>query len=397
MRGLNIAVAGCGPAGMATALLLKRDGHKVTIYERFEQAKPVGSGLIIQPTGQAILAELDLLNEVVGSGSKIDRIYGRVEPSGRAVLDVRYCALGADKFGIGIHRAALFETLYSALVKAGISVETGQTVSHSEPCASSRRLHFLGGAASPRFNLIVDTLGTGSPLVAGRGRPLRYGALWASLNWVPDSGFDDAALEQRYVAARIMVGILPIGKTSDQALNQIAFFWSLPADRLDAWRSAGLEVWKEEVRTLWPATACFLDQLSCPDQLCFARYVHRTERKPADTALIHIGDAWHSTSPQLGQGANMALLDAWALAKALREQANVADALGAAIKMRRSHVMLYQAISALFTPVYQSDSRLLPILRDWVAGPLSRIWPAPRILAAMVNGQIGGPLKRLGF
>ena len=38
---LHIAIAGCGPAGLATALLLHRDGHRVTRFERFDKAQPV--------------------------------------------------------------------------------------------------------------------------------------------------------------------------------------------------------------------------------------------------------------------------------------------------------------------------------------------------------------------
>lgn len=87
-----------------------------------------------------------------------------------------------------------------------------------------------------------------------------------------------------------------------------------------------------------------------PDQLTFARYAHRTLPTPAEAGIIHIGDAWHSASPQLGQGANMALLDAYALALALRGSPDVAAALGKAIAMRRRHVHLYQALTALFTP-----------------------------------------------
>jgi 2-polyprenyl-6-methoxyphenol hydroxylase-like FAD-dependent oxidoreductase len=111
--------------------------------------------------------------------------------------------------------------------------------------------------------------------------------------------------------------------------------------------------------------------------------------------MIHIGDAWHSASPQLGQGANMALLDAYALALALREASDVRSALARAIVMRRRHVRLYQALTALFTPVYQSDGRLLPFVRDRLVGPLSKLWPATAIQAAMVSGLIGRPLKRL--
>lgn len=84
----------------------------------------------------------------------------------------------------------------------------------------------------------------------------------------------------------------------------------------------------------------------------------------------------------------MALLDAWALAIALTRNGTMA-ALDEAVTLRRRHVRLYQALTWLFTPVYQSDSRVLPFLRDRLVGPLSRLWPATAIQAAMVSGLIG--------
>lgn len=66
---------------------------------------------------------------------------------------------------------------------------------------------------------------------------------------------------------------------------------------------------------------------------------------------MHIGAAAHRASPQLGQGANMALLDALALAKALRA-AKGQDALMLYAKSRRLHVGIYQAMRAIFTPQY---------------------------------------------
>ncbi len=54
-------------------------------------------------------------------------------------------------------------------------------------------------------------------------------------------------------------------------------------------------------------------------------------------------------------------------------------------------------MSRVFTPVYQSDGRLLPLLRDRLVGPLSKLWPATTLQAAMVSGLVGAPLRPLGL
>jgi 2-polyprenyl-6-methoxyphenol hydroxylase-like FAD-dependent oxidoreductase len=314
------------------------------------------------------------------------------------VLDVRYRALGPRSgCGHGLHRAALFEVLHQAAVGAGIAIETGREVTGSERAGSGRRLQFLGGGSAGGFDLVIDALGHASALAPPCGRPLAYGALWASLDWPADAGFDAAALEQRYRRASVMVGVLPIGRAPDRPGAQAAFFWSLRADRLEAWRAAGLQGWKAEVLQVWPAVRPLLDQIDDPQQLAFARYTHRMLRRPVEPGLVHIGDAWRSSSPQLGQGANMALLDAYALALALREAPDIPSALQSFVRRRRGHAALYQLLSALFTPAYQSDSLILPVVRDLVVGPVSKVWPATVIQAAMVSGLMGSPLKPLGL
>jgi 2-polyprenyl-6-methoxyphenol hydroxylase-like FAD-dependent oxidoreductase len=392
MRGLNIGVAGCGIGGLAAALLLARDGHRVALYERFEAPRPVGSGLMIQPTGLAVLARLGLDGALVEAAAPVERLFGTAEPSGRVVLDVRFEWLRrAGACGYGVHRAALFDILHRAVTAEAVPIHTGRTVAG----LAEGRLLFAGGDSSPSHDLVVDCLGTGSPLAGDAARPLAYGALWASLDWT--EGFDPAALEQRYRAASVMTGVLPVGLAPGGERPQAAFFWLLRGDGLADWRARGLGRWKEEVRALWPATIPLIDQIDSLDRLTFARYAHRTLRAPAAPGLIHIGDSWHSTSPQLGQGANMALLDAWALATALREEQGLEAGLRRAVALRRFHVRLYQALSALFTPAYQSDSRILPWIRDRIVPPFGGLWPATRIQAEMVAGTFGGPLERLGL
>ncbi|HEX8513106.1 MAG TPA: NAD(P)/FAD-dependent oxidoreductase [Allosphingosinicella sp.] len=392
MRGLDIGIAGCGIGGLAAALLLARDGHRVCLYERFDAPRPVGSGLMIQPTGLAVLDRLGLSDALTEAAAPIQRLFGKAEPSGRVVLDVRYEWLRrAGTCGHGVHRAALFDILHRAVIAEGIPIHTGRKIVGRE----RNRMLFDGGEASPRHDLLVDSLGAGSPLAGAPARPLAYGALWASLDWV--EGFDEAALEQRYRAASVMAGVLPVGVARSGGRRKAAFFWLMRGDRVEAWRAGGLEAWKDEVRTLWPATAPLLDQIDSFERLTFARYAHRTLRQPAEPGLIHIGDSWHSTSPQLGQGANMALLDAWALAKALGNEDELEPALRRAVALRRAHVRLYQALSAFFTPAYQSDSLVLPWVRDRIVPPFGRLWPATRIQAEMVAGTFGGPMERLGL
>jgi 2-polyprenyl-6-methoxyphenol hydroxylase-like FAD-dependent oxidoreductase len=398
VKPLEIAVAGCGPAGLAAALMLARDGHRVTLFERFATPRPIGSGLMLQPAGLAVLRAVGLRDAALAAGARIERLRGETA-GGRVTLDVRYSALRRPgAFGLGIHRAALFGILFEAVRAAGIPIETDRTVAGSELVSGDRReLVFADGRRAGPFDLVAGALGASTPLAPPAGRSLPYGALWASLDWPESAGFDGAALEQRYAGAHTMAGVMPIGRAPGFSNSQAAFFWSLREDRLETWRREGLDAWKAKAAALWPRTAALLGPIDSAERLTFARYRHRTLTAPASRGLIHIGDAWRSTSPQLGQGANMALLDAYALAAALRATPDVASALARAVETRKAHVAIYQGMSRMFTPVYQSDSRVLPFLRDRLAGPLARRWPATAILATIVAGYVGAPLRRLGL
>ncbi len=136
-------------------------------------------------------------------------------------------------------------------------------------------------------------------------------------------------------------------------------------------------------------TAPYLAQIHDWDQLALARYGHHTLTMPAGHGIVFIGDSAHSTSPQLGQGANMALLDAAALAAALAEYGDLDQALAEYARSRRLHVRLFQALSCLLTPFYQSDSTTLAWIRDRLVGPAATVPPGPQILAAMVAGTLG--------
>ena len=90
-------------------------------------------------------------------------------------------------------------------------------------------------------------------------------------------------------------------------------------------------------------------------------------------------------------------LYAFARRQGLRDAATMEAGLARTVALRRRHVGLYQALTALLTPVYQSDSRVIPASRDRLVAPLSRLPLVERIQAALVAGLVGRPLAKLAL
>ncbi|MCB1359883.1 MAG: FAD-dependent monooxygenase [Rhodobacteraceae bacterium] len=386
---LSIAVAGAGIGGLATAIALRLAGHDVCVFDRFDRPRPVGSGLVVQPVGQRVLDWLGAGTRARALGTPVLRLYGREAVTGAGTLDVRYDAAGPGLHGLGMHRASLFAALHERLLALGLRVTPATEITGSVLAPGGRVLLTGGGRIGP-FDLIVDALGSHSPLSPLIACPLPYGALWTTLHW-PETGIPADRLSQRYRAARRMVGVLPIGRKPDDDKPLAAFFWSLRGDHLADWQARGLAPWKAEALDLWPELAPFLAQIEDPAQMTLARYSHGTLRRPWAERLVHLGDSAHRASPQLGQGANMALLDALALARAL-DQAPLDDALPLFWRMRRGHLTVYQAASRFLTPQYQSDSAAIAWFRDRIVAPVGRVPPFPRLLGAIASGLAVPPL-----
>jgi 2-polyprenyl-6-methoxyphenol hydroxylase-like FAD-dependent oxidoreductase len=104
-----------------------------------------------------------------------------------------------------------------------------------------------------------------------------------------------------------------------------------------------------------------------------ARYRDVVMRSPVEGRVVFLGDAAHAMSPQLGQGVNMALLDARALAEALTARADIDESLAFYCHLRRSHLAVYQRLSRWLTPLFQSERSKLAGVRDLAFGPLGRM------------------------
>ncbi|WP_454813426.1 FAD-dependent oxidoreductase [Labrys neptuniae] len=383
----SIAIVGAGIAGLAAASCLADAGHRVVVFERFDQAKPVGAGLLLQPTGLAVLERLGLREGAAILGSRIERLYGRCGPTGPLIFDRRYDELLPGLHGIGIHRASLFHLLMSAAEARGIALEQAADITEISDIDNRPMIEDGAGRRHGPFDLVVDASGARSRLRDKLGlsqrRPYRHGAVWGVAE---DTGFARDALQQRYRAARFMIGVLPVGRLPHDPTPLNAFFWSMPVEELDRWPQADLAAWRAEVAAIWGETEPLTQQFTRHEQLTPARYAQLTVANPISGRLVMIGDAWHQTSPQLGQGANMALLDAAALADALTLHADIDKALPAFVRMRRDHIRFYQMASTVLTQFFQSHSHLTGPIRNLAFGPMSRL---PWLRTEMVKTLAG--------
>ena len=376
LEGMRIGVVGCGIAGLASAIFLARRGAETTLFERFEAPRPLGAGFLLQPTGMAVLAALGLYDDVRQSGARVDALTG-FDWRGRRIVDLSYGDFDRRLYGLGVHRGVVFQALYAAAGEAGVRFEFGAEAIGAEQNGGVARL-ILRGGSSDGFDLLLIADGARSGFrealgLTRRDAPYKWACVWRIAADPGDllAGDFGRTLDQRYDGARRMAGVLPIGAAPGNKARHAALFWSLKAQDHAEFQRGGREAWLTELRAFWPRFADFIEAAPW-EEPTLAVYRDVVTRRPYSGRIVLLGDAAHAMSPQLGQGANLALLDAFALDRALIEAGpEAAPARYAA--MRRSQLGWYQLASRWLTPVFQSDRALWGLGRDLLFPRLQRI------------------------
>jgi len=373
---MRIGIVGARTAGLAAAALFARAGHAVDVLERAPDPGPVGAGLLLQPTGMAVLERLGVLEEVRAGAARIERVVGTTV-EGRRFMDLAY----SGEHGLGVHRGALFTALRGAAEREGARVLAGAEV------VQRRRVHELvdaGGATYGPYDLIVGADGARSTMrrflpFRARIHEHRWGALWGVF---PDpSNAFHGVLDQYFDGARRMAGFLPTGG------DAVSLFWSIRLDRIEAARAAGLAAFRDDLLSLAPVAEPLMAGLRSFDQLLPAAYRQISLPRWHDGTLVLVGDAAHALSPQLGQGANLALMDAAALVDA--------PSLDEYEAARRKQARFYAFGARALNAVFQNQIDAMAWPRDRLMPLAARVPWARRRMLATLSGRAVGPFGNL--
>jgi 2-polyprenyl-6-methoxyphenol hydroxylase-like FAD-dependent oxidoreductase len=387
-RPYRVGVVGLGMAGATTAYLLARDGCRVTLLERAEVPRPIGAGILLQLSGQEVLRRLGVLDRVIARAAPLDELYAR-QTNGKTLIRTRFADLEPGCRSYGVHRGVLFGALYDLVLAQQVDVRLGCEVMEREVSRSDEV--FLVDACGRKhgpFDFVIAADGSRSRLREAcgfRARVTKYshGTLWM----ITPGAAVPGKLLQVVRGNRYLFGLLPLGD------GLATLYWGLPLDQYDQVKRRGLEALKQEILAFSPESAGVLDHVVDFRQLLLTSYQHVHLSRWYDRWTLFIGDACHAMSPHLGQGINLAMVDAWRLAECLRTTSSPLAAFRAFHEAQRVYIRYYATITYLLSPFFQSDWSILGWGRD-VALPLLPIVPwMRRQMALTVAGLKGGFLR----
>jgi len=404
---MKIAVVGAGPAGLICAWQLSLEGHQVIIYDKKANLDAQGSGVVIQPVGLQVLNQLGILDELLPLGQRINFITGYAGcDKSRQVINANYSLLnGPYNYALGINRSALWSVLYQKIIAQGIPIVSSANIVElryleavSERRSPSAELLDQHKKSYGPFNFVIDASGANSKLrryaaVQNDGEVLQYGSLWASCELPAESSFDVDKMQVYTGSDNQGVGVMPTGRLQADGVKTVTLFFNINWQRFPEWTADAFEQWRADIIQRWPMLENLMQQLAHKDQFYLAKFRHHTMSCPYGNGIVFIGDAAHCSSPQLGQGINMSLIDALVLSKQFKKHQDYQLAFKRYARSRKAHVTIYQSLARLIAPFYQSDARLAIMFRDHVFSLFTKLFLFTLLTTTLLSGRVAWPLK----
>jgi len=331
----EVVIIGAGIAGLATAVALRRRGIEALVFEQAPAFGRVGAGLTLAPNAMQALEQLGLSDQVRAVGNPLD-CFGLEDTAGVTLTEIDLTRMRTAFDGhttVAIHRARLHAVLAAALDAEALRL--GETCVCIQQTDGPVQIQFASGL-QVEADIVIGCDGL-------------HSAVRSSLFGAP------ALRDSGQVCWRAITSTLT--DVSSRRPKQACF---------EAW-GRGLRFGYVDIghgETYWYATAveslrAQVQQMGHLEALCqlfdgwhapVLEYLHTTppeliiyqalrDAPPASSwwkgRVVLLGDAIHPTTPNMGQGAGMAIESALALANAFVTYASIEDAFAAYRAVRK--------------------------------------------------------------
>lgn len=396
MNQLKIGIVGGGIAGSAAAHFLAKQGHSITVFEREATPKPIGAGIMLQPTGYKIMSLLGFQSMLDTNSNKIYRFQGISE--GKKVIDIDFQSLFPEACGRGVHRGLLFSTLINSLeMIPNVTLLTDMEVEKVNQSATKAAIQ-AGGEEFTGFDLVIISNGSRSLLrdsfkVTKKSKQQPVSALWATVPY-REGELDEKVLRQHYNQG-VLTGMMPIGinPLADSSSKIVNFFWGVNQQENPIRSASDFTKMKTAVNTIY-GDSSILDRIESKEQLTFAPYFDSQLSAYFEGRVAFIGDVAHAMSPQLSSGTNLALLDTYMLSECLEEGDDLLKSLKVFSDKRIKQVHYYQQISRIVTPIFQGNKDY-SFLRDKIMQQLYNLPVSRNLLLSTLMGIRNGWFSNL--
>lgn len=325
MDNLKVVIIGAGMGGLTAGIALRQAGYQVEIYDRVSELRPAGAGISLWSNGVKVLNRLGLGKEIARIGGTMDRI-AYYSYQGELLTDFSLSPL-IDRVGqrpYPVARTDLQKMLLDAFGLENVRLNS-KCVAVEQDARGVTAIFEDGRQATG--DVLVAAEGTHSitrSYVLGHTVERRYVG-YVNWNGLVNASEDLAPLNSwvLYVGEHKRASMMPVGS------DRFYFFFDVP---LPKGTPSQPETYREELASFfsgWPDPVQKLVERLDPLKTNRIE-IHDIEPLPnlVRGRVALLGDAGHSTAPDLGQGGCQAVEDALVLTTYLQTtNISVEDAL----------------------------------------------------------------------